>query len=168
MNDSVARRRREQAAARYRPEVVRLLLVAEAPPSELDRYFYFEDVGTHDGLFRYVVKTVLDEEPSRSGKARQLAALRDRGVYLIDLKIDPKIGDERLGAYVEDLVARAVALDPSYLITIKANVCTLCQGPLRDAGLHVSDERLPFPSTGRQGDFETKMKRALRAISWHQ
>ncbi len=54
-----ARRRRQQAAVRYQPEHVRLLLVAEAPPSSLDRYFYFHDVRGQDSLFRYVVETVL-------------------------------------------------------------------------------------------------------------
>jgi hypothetical protein len=44
MDAREARKRREEAAARYRPDSVDLLLVAEAPPSALDRYFYFEDV----------------------------------------------------------------------------------------------------------------------------
>jgi hypothetical protein len=34
-----ARRRRDAAAAAYRPARIRLQLVAEAPPSALDRYF---------------------------------------------------------------------------------------------------------------------------------
>jgi hypothetical protein len=38
-----ARQRRDAAAAEYRPEPIELLLVAEAPPSSLDRYFYFEE-----------------------------------------------------------------------------------------------------------------------------
>jgi hypothetical protein len=36
-----ARARRELAAQRHKPEKVDLLLVAEAPPASLDRYFYF-------------------------------------------------------------------------------------------------------------------------------
>jgi hypothetical protein len=57
MGDPVAARRaREAAAALYRPQRVRLLLVAEAPPSALNRYFYFEDVRDQDSLFRYVSK----------------------------------------------------------------------------------------------------------------
>src|SRR5438093_866067 len=87
---TAARQRRRAAAAKYRPERVRLLLVAEAPPSSLDRYFYFEDVRDQDTLFRYVVRTVLGEEPSRSAKAHQLGRLRHSGAFLIDLKTDPK------------------------------------------------------------------------------
>lgn len=50
-----ARARRERAARQYKPTKVDLLLVAEAPPSALDRYFYFPDVREQDSLFRYVV-----------------------------------------------------------------------------------------------------------------
>lgn len=130
-----ARRRREQAAAKYRPEVVQLLLIAEAPPSALDRYFYFEDVTRHDSPFGHVARAVLAIEPSRSEKPRQLRHLADRGVFLIDLKPDPKKPGEKLAAYVPDLVSRAIALRPRHVITIKANVCDLVQQPLRDAGL---------------------------------
>ncbi len=148
-HEAAARRGREQAAERYRPEHVRLLLVAEAPPSSLDRYFYFEDLRAQDTLFRYVVRTVLDEAPSRTRKAERLTHLRDRGVFLTDLKTDPKTGDE-----------------PEYVITIKANVCDLCQEPLRQAGLTVADERIPFPGSGQQHRFVEGMARPLRSIGW--
>ena len=163
---AAARQRRERAAERYRPTTVRLLLIAEAAPSELDRYFYFEDVREQDSLFRYVVKTVLGESPSRAGKPRQLTRLRDVGVFLLDLKDDPKDGDERLDAHVPALVARAKALAPDRVITIKANVCDLCQGPLRAAGLSVVDERIPFPGSGQQRRFVQAMGRALESIHW--
>jgi hypothetical protein len=52
---------------------VRLLLVAEAPPAALDRYFYFEDVPRHDSLFRYVARAIL--ESSRRGSTRQSFSL---------------------------------------------------------------------------------------------
>lgn len=161
-----ARRRREAAAGRYRPQQVELLLVAEAPPSSLDRYFYFEDVLEQDSLFRYVVQTVLNEAPSRAQKAEQLGRLRDRGVYLIDLKTDPKVADESLDGCVRGLVERATALEPRHVITIKATVRDLCQAPLRAAGLDVVDERVPFPGSGQQRRFTEAMTRALRSIGW--
>jgi hypothetical protein len=113
-----------------------------------------------------VVRTVLDEEPCRA-KAAQLARLRDCGVFLIDLKTDPKQGNESLAPYVRDLVRRAVPLEPEHVIPIKANVCALTQAPLRAAGLRVSDERVPFPGSGQQRKFETAMRRVLRAIVWN-
>ena len=72
--------------AQYKPEPIELLLVAEAPPSSLDRYFYFEDVRDQDSLLRHVVRAILAIEPLRSEKASELQWLADRGVFLIDLK----------------------------------------------------------------------------------
>lgn len=37
-----------EAASKYRPTKVKVLLVAEAPPGAINRYFYFEDVKEHD------------------------------------------------------------------------------------------------------------------------
>jgi hypothetical protein len=153
VDDNFARQRREAAAAKYRPHSVRLLLIAEAPPSALDRYFYFADVRAQDSLFRHVARAVLGVEPSRSGKAAQLQQLADAGVFLIDLKTDPKSASESLERFVPDLVARALALEPDYVITIKANVCDLAQQPLRSAGLRVVNERVPFPGSGQQRRF---------------
>lgn len=165
-NGDRARRYREQAAARYRPDVVRLLLIAEAPPSAPDRYFYFEAVTRHDSLFQYVVRAVLGIEPSRSEKPSQLRRLADRGVFLIDLKPDPKKPGENLAPHVLDLVSRATALHPRNVITIKANVCDLVQQPLRAAGLQVVDQRVPFPGSGQQRRFLEAMGTALESIRW--
>jgi hypothetical protein len=161
-----ARRRRMAAAAKYKPETVELLLIAEAPPSSLERYFYFEHVSDHDSLFRHVVSAVLGIEPSRSQKRGQLRELASRGVFLIDLKPDPKEPGERLQAHVPDLVARAIALNPRHVVAIKANVCELLQAPLRAAGLHVAAERVPFPGSGQQRRFRERMADALESIGW--
>ena len=92
MDEVEARKRRNEAAARYRPDTVDFTLVAEAPPGALDRYFYFEEVTEQDPLFRYVVRGILSEEPTRENKAELLARLRDQGVFLIDLRTDPVDG----------------------------------------------------------------------------
>jgi hypothetical protein len=161
-----ARRRRDAAAAKYKPEAVELLLVAEAPPSSVDRYFYFEGVPDHDSLFRHVVRAILAIEPSRSEKPSELRRLAARGVFLIDLKPEPKERGETLDVYVPDLVARAVELKPRHVITIKANVCDLTQRPLLAAGLHVVDQRVPFPGSGQQRVFLEAMSAALDSVGW--
>jgi hypothetical protein len=64
--DRAARRRREELSAKYRPDQVRLLLVAEAPPTDLSRYFYFEV-----GLTRAVyAASVLGALPAVVGSMR--------------------------------------------------------------------------------------------------
>jgi len=164
--DTQARQRREAAAAVYKPDPVELLLVAEAPPSPLERYFYFEDVPRQDSLFRHVVQALLAIQPSRSGKAAQLRGLANRGVFVIDLKPDPKAHGEKLDRYVPDLVARAAELTPRHVITIKANVFDLAHQPMRNAGLHVVNERIPFPGSGQQRRFLEHMAAALDSIGW--
>lgn len=115
------REARAVAAGAYRPDPVEILLVAQAPPAAADRYFYFEDVPEQDALFRYVAEGILGEEPSRFEKPRQLAALRNRGVFLIDLSLDPVDGVD-LGRCVPDLVRRVEELEPGRVILIKSDV----------------------------------------------
>lgn len=157
-----ARRLRQEAARKYRPSRVRILLVAEAPPNELSRYFYFEDVSEHDSLFRYVARGVLEEEPTRTNKARLLGRLKEKGVLLIDLMEDPKVSEDH-SAHVEGLIRRCEELQPSAIILIKAPVYDASFHRLDDAGLPVVDERIPFPGSGQQRKFEEGFARALRA-----
>lgn len=158
---AAARRRRARAAAKYKPDSVELLLIAEAPPAALDRYFYFKDVTRQDSLFRYVARSLLGVEPTRQDKREQLAALRDLGVFLIDVSADP-LGTAPLADSIADLVKRAMALAPAKVILIKATVYDHAFAALRDAGLPVIDERVPFPGSGQQKNFEAAFARALK------
>jgi hypothetical protein len=139
---------------------VKLLLVAEAPPSALDRYFYFEDVREQDSLFRYVVRGVLGVEPTRQDKGELLNRLRDKGVFLIDLSPEP-LSTVPLSDFVSDLVTRVTAISPEKVILIKATVYDAAFEALRDACLPVVNERVPFPGSGQQKRFEAAFARAL-------
>lgn len=141
--------------------MIKLLLIAEAPPAALDRYFYFEDVPTQDSLFRYVVRSILEVEPTRANKRQLLGRLRDRGVFLIDLKPDP-VDSGSLAPEVPRLVRRIRRLDPERIIVIKSGVFDLVREPLANAGLPIIDERVPFPGSGQQRRLETAFTRALR------
>lgn len=158
---SRARRRRDRAARKYQPDHIKLLLVAEAPPAALDRYFYFEDVPQQDSLFRYVARAILNTQPTRDNKTELLARLRDKGVFLIDLKRDPVDG-KSLAMEVPKLLRRIRKLDPQKIIVIKASVYDAVQRPLTEAGLPVVHERIPFPGSGQQRRFEVAFSRALR------
>lgn len=161
---AVMRHRREAAAERYRPKVIRVLLVAQAPPAAVDRYFYFPHVAVHDWLFRAVTKALLPQHQiTRTNKASLLAQLRDRGVFLIDLKPDPiDEGDGAdLSSCVPALLARITELAPERIILIKVDVYDAAYSTLAAAGLPVSDVRVPFPSSGRQTEFAEAFGRAL-------
>jgi hypothetical protein len=156
---SAARRRRD-AAKRYRPDRVHLLIVAQMPPYELDRYFYFPRVPKADYLFQAVVPHLLGEEPARLDKRAHLAALRDLGVFIIDLKPDP-CNPAPVDSFVDDLVARVRGLDPQHIVLVKVDVYDAAFQRLRALGLPVIDARVPFPSTGQQTVFGIGFRSAL-------
>jgi hypothetical protein len=149
---AAARRRRERAAAAFKPARVRTLLVAEAPPSALDRYFYFLDVGVHDSLFRHVVEATFRERPSRD-KLPWLDELKMAGYFLIDLSPDPFDDREVLPPLLPSLVRRCRDLDPERIVLIGARLYDLAYGVLLAAGLPVVDARLPIPGNGQQRRF---------------
>jgi hypothetical protein len=165
-HDGAARQRRRTAARRYRPATIELLLVAEAPPPALDRYFYFPEVISHDSLFRNVASTIFGADPTREGKAELLAQLKARGVFLVDLKEDPVDGAEDLSPYVPNLIERIRALAPEKIILIKANVYDTAYPALAEAGLPVVAVRIPFPGHGRQGQFKAAFAQALEQAGW--
>lgn len=153
---------RAVAAARWWPHDLRLLLVAEAPPTAPDRYFYFEHVRTQDSLFTYVHKGLTGRMPSRDGKADGLAALQELGVGLVDVSREPLVGPGvSLAPSVPDLVERVVALAPPLVVLIKATVHDAVLQPLQAVGVNVSPHRIPFPGSGRQAEFEVAFEMAL-------
>lgn len=158
--NAAALERRREAAARYKPDRIRILLVAEAPPADLSRYFYFEDVGTHDSLFRYVFRTVTNRQPVRESKAKDLAELKAAGVFLIDLKETPVDGSPLTG-YVPSLVERCTALAGERIILIKVSVFDAAFEALKAAGLPVVDGRIPFPGSSQQLRFVAAFEAAL-------
>lgn len=155
------RRRRYRAARRFRPEKIKLLLIAEAPPASPDRYFYFPQVREHDSLFRHVARELLKQEPTRANKAELLGRLAENGVFLIDLTLDPTDGSP-LADHVSSLLRRVRRLRPDKIILIKASVYDAAFERLHAAGLPVVDQRVPFPGSGQQARFRDAFRRARR------
>lgn len=159
---SAARRRRERWARRFRPAEIDLLVVAEAPPSELDRYFYFPDVLRQDSLFRELAELMVRRVPTRENKAELLGALCSAGVFLVDLSLEPIKRGEGLSPRVPGLVRRVRRLGPRSVILVKVTVYDAAFEALRSAGLPVVNERIPFPGSGQQVNFRSAFTRALR------
>jgi hypothetical protein len=157
--------RRSEAAERFRPDRVRLLLVAHAPPERLDRYFYFERVTEKDDLFRYVIKGLFGVFPERVDKPAWLGRLREAGAFLIDLLEQPYDGSD-LALHVPGLIERARLLHPEHVVLVKADVFDAAYQPLQVAGLPVVDARIPFPGSGQQRRFEAAFAVALNAVRW--
>lgn len=150
--------KRDKAANAFRPERVRLLLVAEAPPCDTSRYFYFDGVPNHDWLYVYVCRGLFGEveiADLRARKKEYLGALCASGVFMIDVApagmSSPTLA--QLRPLVPDLVARCAAIKAGAIVLIKSAVYDVAFGPLREAGLPVVDERMPFPASGQQPAF---------------
>ncbi len=146
---------RASASAKYKPKVIKLLLVAEAPPCTAERYFYFEHVDRHDWLFRYVWEGLMGTKPDRQSKAEHLAALRDAGVFVTELHEasieSPSAADLR--PMVPGLVDRCLAMKPRHVVLIKSVVYDVAFDALVSAGIPVIDQRIPFPASGQQQKF---------------
>ena len=133
----------------------------EAPPSALDRYFYFENVLTHDSLFRHVVEGVLGEKPTRD-KAPYLDELSERGFFLLDACEEPfSSRRDTLPGCVPGLVRRCRALRPRRVVLIGAGTYDHAYDALVAAGLPVVDVRLPYPGSGQQRRFLEGFRYAL-------
>jgi hypothetical protein len=163
------------ARNKYKPADIKVLIIAEAPPCDLDRYFYFEEVSRQDSLFLEIMGVLYPEL-----KAQYLASKRDPmlkaellehfqadGCWLMDLS---EVPHEVSGTHPEDslpsLLARLkkVTRPETSIILIKANVYDCCYEALKEAGYNVSAERIPFPGSGQQSVFREKFKKALHII----
>jgi len=159
---------------------VRLLLIAESAPDDGGdvrerRFFYDSALTRHDGLFREVCKVVLGTGRLASGqdaKLPYLAALKEMGVYLIDLAVtpvnylSPSAREKTLTASVEKTIAEATRLAPEGIVVCKANVFHLMEGRLRAAGLPLLHRApIPFPGSGQQARFRELFAAAIGPLN---
>ncbi|GAB4093697.1 hypothetical protein [Flaviaesturariibacter terrae] len=163
----------EGARHRYRPAQLRSILLAEAPPENLERFFYYEDVKRQDSLFLEIMgvlyprqkEAYLKAKRPAEGKTELLRRFQGDGFWLwnfyplpASLTTDPDaVLLQRLFAQL-----RRYASFETHIILIKASVYDTCYGPLTDAGYRVAPERLPYPGSGQQGVFREGFRRALR------
>jgi len=166
--------RARYAAARnkYKPASVSTLLIAESPPCDVDRYFYFEAVPKQDSLFLEIMGLLypalkaayLASKRDPALKAELLEHFQSDGYWLMDLS---EVPHELTGGNPEDslpgLLARIkkVANENMRIILIKSNVYDSCYHVLKELGYKVSNERIPFPGSGQQRVFRERFARAL-------
>lgn len=165
--------------ARWRPQHIRLLLVAESAPDSTKapherRFFYDERLTQHDGLFREVVRVLFDNPPLVSGptgKTHWLERLRDDGVFLIDLAGSPVNALPRaeraksLKQNTDATVAHIQQLNPDGIVLIKNNVFDMLHEPLLKLGLPLLHrEAIPFPGSGWQKHFRERFEAAVKDL----
>lgn len=150
--------RRRMAARPWRPARVRLLLVAEAPPADETRYFYFEEPGSREALFDEVAAVIFEAAPE-GAKTPYLKELRRRGVFVVELKPDAPRGDEPLAKYVTPFLLNLEALSPAQIILVGEGTYDAAYREMARAELPVADVRVPSPDSGVA--FRQKLRQAL-------
>lgn len=173
-------RTRDEARSEYLPAgEIDVLFIAEAPPADPTRFFYFERVDRHDwlylGLMRVLFRDARDLEVRqlREQKTDYLERFMDRGYYLIDASDQPMpmgVTDAakrtQLRASLDSLVAKVRSLTGPHtrVVLISKSVHDACSARLKAEGFNVINaEAIDFPSSGRQLVFASKLRRDLQS-----
>lgn len=147
----------EDLRERYRPERLRVLLVAESPPDPGggERRFFYSPELRADNLYRGVAQALYGEhdEIDILDKPAVLDRIKADGFWLIDAVDEPinKLGStaraRAIAAGVPRLAERCVELAPELgVIICHGKVYAEAAQPLREAGVVLlHDEPLPFP-----------------------
>ena len=168
----------EKARQKYKPDSVKYLLIAEAPPNSIERFFYYENVRNHDHLFLGVAQALYPDHKKEflaSGRSSDIKSsillkLKADGFYLLDLSELPcslMRGD--LHSQLPPLVERIerVADKTTKIILIKASVYDTAFRYLQQQGFeNVVDVRIPFPASGQQNSFQTRFHEALELVNF--
>jgi len=174
----------ESARQKYKPEIIKFLLIAEAPPKiESERFFYFEDVQKYDYLFLETMKVLYPNDSDikngntknvRRRKREFLAKFKKCGFYLIDASDEP-IKDKSKSAkrkqiekFLPSLIANVRSLVPkdTKIILISSTVYEVCCNRLKAEGFNVINEcAIPFPISW-QKEFRRKLFTLLKRYGW--
>ena len=163
----------EKARQKYKPETIKYLLIAEAPPDSLERFFYYDNVRRHDYLFLGIAEALypqLKEQFLLSGRSVEikhsiLQTFQQDGFYLLDLSELPlSFFDPDLQSQLPSLVKKitSVADVNTQIILIKANVYDIAFFSLKSEFESTIDQRITFPGQGGQRKFQDEFKNALK------
>ncbi len=164
----------EKASKRYSPSFVSLLFIAESPPDDQERYFYYPEVEKHDHLWIALMKALYPGEFAESRQERRrkhewLRRFQKDGFKLVDAFKKPFPRGESskkrcllLRKQAGALISEVREINPGRVLLIKTTVYDALYEPLRTAGLPILDARLPFPGNGRQGEFHNEFRNLVQ------
>jgi len=162
------------ARRKYRPRKIRLLLIAESPPSSRG-FFYFPMTIGKDHLFRETMKA-LDlwprNEPMRKGvdKRPMLLRFQSMGLYLLDTcdfpvdKLRPMKRRKAVLQQMPRLIDDVIEADPPHILVVKSTIFNPVVMALEESGLRsriLNTGPVPFPSHGNQRVYRSSLRRAL-------
>jgi hypothetical protein len=162
----------EQARNRYRPSQLRIIILVEAPPENMERFFYYEDVKQHDALFLEVMGVLYPKQKDAylkngrptDGKTDLLRRFQGDGFWLWNFyPLPASLTTEKSPTLLHQLFQKLekYATRQTHIVLVKASIYDTCFRPLREAGYHVSPERIPYPGSGQQAVFRIGFQKAL-------
>jgi hypothetical protein len=165
------------ARDQYKPGRVKLLWIAESPPTS-GSYFYFPKTTGQDHLFRETMRAVgiwPSKVVMKKGvdKRPLLQSFRSKGFFLIDTCSHPvdKLKDrERKRAILEGtsgVLELVSELNPNGVIIVKSNIYDPVKRALESSGFAgkiLNQKPLPFPSHGRQQSYRKRISDILRKL----
>ena len=158
----------KEAREYYRPENVKVLFIAEAPPSSLDRFFYYPKVKSGDSLFLYIIRAVfpsLDEMATaelRMLKPKFLNQFKTIGYFLEDSVEQPisqgTSSTKKVAILNSGQSALLERIEPyksdSKIVLISSTVYTANYNYLKGHGFNIiHTSAIPFPGSGQQKRF---------------
>ncbi|HEV2120031.1 MAG TPA: hypothetical protein VGS11_08025 [Candidatus Bathyarchaeia archaeon] len=164
-----------RARRKYRPPKIRLLLIAESPPSS-GGFFYFPSTIGKDHLFRETMKALdlwPQNKPMRKGvdKRSMLRSFQSMGFYLLDtcnFPVDKLPPGKRRRAVLQEiprLVNDVINANPLQVLVVKSSIFNPVAVALRESGLWsrvLNSGPVPFPSHGNQRFYRSMLRSALR------
>jgi hypothetical protein len=168
------------ARKKYRPNSIEWLLVAEAPPRDKSRFFYYPDVNKYDSLFIETIDVIFGDrypdlfrgkrntEEIRRRKKEFLEVFKQEGFFLIDAVDRPITDVEDNFKVVEEWVPELVekiddlASNGTKIVLIKASVYAIMED-LESRGIRgiINEEMIPFPGSGQQKKFRERFRHLL-------
>lgn len=167
---------RKNAQDKYRPENVEVLIIAEAPPAD-ERYFYYEDVSSHDHLFINTIRAIYSEyEKVRTNEIREqktmlLKRFKQDKFFVIDAveqRIPSKTKELTRINLIRDnekyLKERISKLNGNFIcFIVKKSVYAGLSNEFKSSLVLPYNTYLPFPSNGHQKTYRDRLKMALRS-----
>lgn len=170
----------EKVRQRYRPDKIKVLLIAESPPpaagTESSRQFYRSDrVRRADRLFTSTVKALYPEAADKpeaeleKEKEQWLRRFQSSGWYMIEA-LEHSLPHEVTKAERQELIrknlprlitrVKELAELGTGIILIKSNVFDVAAEPLRQAGFNVLNKELvDYPGQFNQTAYRQKLTR---------
>ena len=140
---------REELRCSYKPDSVKLLLLGEAPPSKLEKFFYSGAAITAHTAKAFGSKFDTAHEPKTF-----LKHFKDSDCYLEDILHEPVASQEtknkQLADAFPDFCHRLKALGPHYVVVFLKGLDLYVRTALAQTGLNPDYHVLPFPGHGHQ------------------